>query len=152
MNIQRKITDIVIHCSDSPNGRHHTVADIDAWHRERGFIRPPHWRIAKKFNTSLTSVGYHFVIYIDGTIVTGRHPDEIGAHVAGHNTQSLGICLIGKDEFSEAQFAGLKSLCVEIIASVTTSPVIKGHCEYDTAIAQGKTCPNFSVKEWLRTL
>ena len=42
----RKIKEIIIHCSATKEGRNYTVADIDRWHRERGFF----------------CIGYHFVI------------------------------------------------------------------------------------------
>ena len=52
----RKIKEIIIHCSATKEGRNFTVADIDRWHRERGFF----------------CIGYHFVIYRDGSIHVGR--------------------------------------------------------------------------------
>ena len=33
----RKITEIIIHCSATIEGKDYTVADIDRWHRARGF-------------------------------------------------------------------------------------------------------------------
>ena len=75
----RKIKEIIIHCSATREGRNYTVADIDRWHRERGFF----------------SIGYHFVIYRDGSIHVGRSVEEVGAHCKGHNTVSIGVCYIG---------------------------------------------------------
>lgn len=151
--IQREITTIAIHCADTPNGRPQTVADIDSWHRANKWHRADFWRIKKGFNKDLTSIGYHFVIYTDGTVHTGRHVDEIGAHVAEHNCNSIGICMIGKDKFSPKQWASLKQLVSDLTVNIKTGPHnhnvrIKGHYEFDTAIAQGKTCPNFDVKQW----
>ena len=48
----RKIDEIIIHCAATPEGKHFTVADIDAWHKKRGF----------------KCIGYHFVIYLDGSV------------------------------------------------------------------------------------
>ncbi len=75
----RKIKEIIIHCSATREGRNYTVADIDRWHRERGFF----------------CIGYHFVIYRDGSIHVGRSVEEVGAHCKGHNTVSIGVCYIG---------------------------------------------------------
>ena len=75
----RKIKEIIIHCSATKEGRNFTVADIDRWHRERGFF----------------CIGYHFVIYRDGSIHVGRSVEEVGAHCKGHNTVSIGVCYIG---------------------------------------------------------
>ena len=72
----RKIKEIIIHCSATREGRDYTVADIDRWHRERGFF----------------CIGYHFVIYRDGSIHVGRSVEEVGAHCKGHNTVSIGVC------------------------------------------------------------
>lgn len=75
----RKITDIVLHCSATRQGQRVTVADIDRWHRNAGYKQ----------------IGYHYVIYADGSIHDGRPIEQIGAHVAGHNANSIGICYIG---------------------------------------------------------
>lgn len=71
----RKIKEIIIHCSATKEGRDYTVADIDRWHRNRGFF----------------CIGYHFVIYRDGSIHVGRSVEEVGAHCKGHNTVSIGV-------------------------------------------------------------
>ena len=72
----RKISKIIIHCSATPEGKDFTVKDIDRCHRQRGF----------------RSIGYHFVIYRDGTVHRGRDIEEVGAHCVGHNLSSIGIC------------------------------------------------------------
>lgn len=75
----REINYIVLHCSATPEGRKVTVKDITDWHRQRGF----------------RTIGYHYVVYADGSVYTGRPVDEIGAHVAGYNKNSIGICYVG---------------------------------------------------------
>lgn len=45
-------------------------------------------------------VGYHYLIGKDGTIYEGRPINVRGAHVAGYNTGSAGLCLLGN--FMEA--------------------------------------------------
>jgi N-acetyl-anhydromuramyl-L-alanine amidase AmpD len=75
----RKIDYLVMHCSATRGGQKVTVKDITEWHKARGF----------------RTIGYHYVVYADGTIVEGRPLEEIGAHVAGHNQNSIGICYIG---------------------------------------------------------
>ena len=52
----RKINLIVVHCTATPEGRDVTVADIDRMHRKKG------WK----------KIGYHFVIYRDGSVHAGR--------------------------------------------------------------------------------
>lgn len=151
----RKIDTIVIHCSDSPNGRSlftgdpskpgfiTPVMEIDRWHRERGFKRLPEWRT--KQNPALTSIGYHFVVYTRGAVSTGRHVDEIGAHAQGYNATSIGICMVGRDQFTIEQWNALKGLVEGLQAKYTGARVVAHH-----ALNKDKTCPNFDVAEWLK--
>ena len=99
----RKIDLIIIHCSATPEGKDFTTADIDRWHRQRGFA----------------SIGYHFVIYRDGSVHHGRPLAQVGAHCQGHNAHSIGICYIGgltadgkhpKDSRTEEQKSALVAL------------------------------------------
>lgn len=140
---RRQIKLIVIHCSASPNGRPATIDDIDAWHRERGFSRTPLSR--KSFNPDLTSVGYHYVIGTDGFVYTGRHPDDVGAHARGHNSDSIGICMVGMDKFSAAQWDSLRSLVTRLRVTCS-SPAIKGHRDLPDV---HKSCPGFDVTSWM---
>ena len=106
----RSIDLVVIHCAATPNGRAFTTADIDAWHHERGFRRTLAFRQRQEMN--LAAIGYHYVIYTNGAVANGRHLDEVGAHVAGWNERSIGICLVGTDQFAPAQWASLRdNLC-----------------------------------------
>lgn len=119
---------ITIHCSDSPQGRGDDINAIRRWHKERGF----------------KDVGYHYVILENGTIQQGRTEDTLGAHAKGHNN-TIGICLIGIDSFTDEQFKALTGLCLELKTKYKfKNDVIKGHCELD----KGKTCPNFDVKKF----
>lgn len=70
---------IIIHCSATRAGQNITAADIDCWHRARGF-----W-----------SIGYHYVIRLDGTIEPGRDVTLDGAHCMGWNQRFIGICYVG---------------------------------------------------------
>ena len=79
----RWINKIIVHCSDSPAGRNDKAADIDRWHKEKG------WK--KK-------IGYHYVVDLDGKIEKGREDWEVGAHCKGQNLHSIGVCYIGGGE------------------------------------------------------
>ena len=48
----RKINEIIVHCTATPAGRDVSAADIDLWHRRRGF----------------RCIGYHYVVRLDGSI------------------------------------------------------------------------------------
>lgn len=109
----RAIDLIVIHCAATPNGRRFTAADIDAWHYARGFRRQLAFRQRQEMN--LAAIGYHYVLYVNGAVAAGRHLDEIGAHAKGHNTRSIGVCLIGTDRFTLDQWTSLEqNICATI--------------------------------------
>lgn len=129
----RKINKIILHCSATKAGQHFTVEDITRWHKERGF----------------NTIGYHFVIYLDGTVHKGRDISEIGAHVTGQNSNSIGICYIGgldangkaKDTRTDAQKASLMKLVAELKTKFPNA-TIHGHYEF-----ANKACPCFDVKK-----
>jgi N-acetyl-anhydromuramyl-L-alanine amidase AmpD len=140
---QRRAVDlIVIHCSDTPDGRRTTVEDIDRWHAERGFARSAQWR--KRCNPDLAAVGYHFVIYVNGAIATGRDLDEVGAHVRGYNSTSVGVCMVGRSRFTRIAWAALAAN-IRALLKRYPAAAVKGHRELDMT----KTCPGFDVRGWL---
>lgn len=129
---------ITIHCSDTPNGRPTTVAEITSWHQARG------WR----------TCGYHFVIYVDGSVNDGRPITEQGAHVMLANENNVGICIVGRNRFSAAQFRGLRFILDKLCDNYKI-PVEKIFCHYEfpSAKVEGKTCPNMDagiLREWYR--
>jgi len=140
----RKIEHIVIHESDTPTGRPTTVKDIDLWHRQRGFQRKEEARL--RFNQGLTSIGYHYVIYLDGSVHSGRDEEEVPAAVVGYNSTSINICLVGKGVYTHPQWAALGDLVTDLKNRFPRA-AIKGHCEFNTAA--GKTCPDFDVQAWI---
>lgn len=123
----RTINRIIIHCAATPNGKHFTAADIDKWHKARG------WR----------GIGYHYVITLDGQLEAGRPVEEVGAHVKGMNKDSIGICLIGTDLFTPAQIATLRETIQGLITRFPMASV-NGHNEFSN-----KKCPGFDVQDWL---
>ncbi len=133
----RKITEIIIHCSCTPEGRNIGATTILGWHKERGF----------------SDIGYHYVIRLDGTIETGRPVEQIGSHTKGHNRNSIGICYIGgtekdcktpKDTRTTQQREALQQLCKQLKAEYPNA-TIHGHSEF-----ANKACPSFDVKQWIK--
>ena len=55
-------------------------------------------------NFGWDGIGYHKIILRDGTIENGRPEYWMGAHVKGKNNKSLGVCLIGRNQFTNRQF------------------------------------------------
>lgn len=133
----RNITHLVVHCSAEPHGRRTGAKDIDLWHRKRGFRK----------------IGYHYVITVDGRVETGRPEHEPGAHVEGHNRNSIGICLVGgldpttgqpSDAFAPVQFAALERLLRELLGRYPDA-IILGHRDFPGV---AKACPCFDVRSW----
>lgn len=135
----RLIEKIILHCSASPNGRPQTVQDIDAWHRTAGYHRSN-----PIINPDLKSIGYHYVIYIDGTVHTGRGVEEIGAHAADHNHDSIGICMIGTDKFTREQWLSVSEL-VHILSKAYPAAEVMGHRDLPDV---RKICPGFNAITW----
>lgn len=140
----RRIDKIIIHCSATPEGENFTVEQIRQIHLERGF----------------SDIGYHYVIYRDGTVHAG-HPESIsGAHCTGQNSHSIGVCYIGgcpprtdpkwmnkgKDTRTDAQ----KDALQKIIANLRNrypGATIHGHNEF-----ANKACPSFDVRKEYKDL
>ena len=134
----RSITKIIIHCSATPEGKDYTVQQIRQWHTT-----------PKPKGNGWQDIGYHFVIYRDGTVHKGRPIEQSGAHTYGHNAHSIGICYIGgcakdgktpKDTRTEAQRLALINLCRDLKASYPKA-TIHGHNEF-----AAKACPSFNVQ------
>ncbi len=122
--------EVIVHCSDTPNGRYHTAEDIHRWHKEP--------------NKGYDGIGYHYVIRTDGVVDNGRPEYWQGAHCRGHNTK-IGICLIGRDRFTEEQEKSLYELLASLgYERAELNETLYSHYELDS----GKTCPNFSVRDW----
>lgn len=129
----RKINLIVIHCAD-------TYARMDIGVKE---IRE--WHLAKGFN----DIGYHYVIRRDGTIEAGRPLEKPGAHAAGYNSQSIGICYAGgkgdndkpEDNRTPAQKQALHDLVNSLKQQFPQAKIV-GHRDLPGV---QKACPCFSV-------
>lgn len=143
---KRVINEIIVHCSATREGFDYTVNDITKWHKQRGF----------------TTIGYHYVIYRDGSIHTGRDINVSGAHCEGHNSHSVGVCYIGglenrlnpktgkydipKDTRTAAQKASLLKLLRQL-RSLYPSAKIRGHRDF-----ANKACPSFDATKEYRLL
>lgn len=133
---KRYINEIIVHCSATAEGRDFTTADIKRWHLARGF----------------KDIGYHYVIYRDGSVHKGRDESKVGAHCTGHNSHSIGVCYIGgcksdgrtpKDTRTEAQKRALINILKDLKRKCPNAS-IHGHRDY-----ANKACPSFdATKEY----
>lgn len=141
----RKVKYIILHCSDSLYG---DAKLLDQWHKQRGFER----------------IGYHYVVLNGyrswesyraqqrdsevGAIEKGRNEWEVGAHCAGYNQHSIGICLIGRGEYEIQQLMAARLLIVEDLLKRYPNAKLFGHSELNPL----KKCPMMNMdklrKEW----
>ena len=143
---------IVIHCSATRAGQDVRAADIDKWHKERGF----------------SEIGYHYVIDLDGSVEFGRALPKDGAHcnTAGlsgvsYNKHSIGICYVGgldengepADTRTDEQKTAMHELVLRLMEKYPIVEVI-GHRDtspdknWDGVISRNewiKQCPCFDV-------
>jgi len=150
---KRRIKYIVVHCTATKEGQDVTVDELRKLHKDKGW----------------SDIGYHYVIYRDGTIVPGRDVDIAGAHVAGFNSNSIGVVYVGglennphvpytmlkaKDTRTEEQKASLLSLLMDL-KQLYPDAFICGHRDMSpdknhNGIVEPqewvKQCPSFDAK------
>ncbi len=134
--MRRRINSLIIHCSASDWG---TAADIRRWHLKRPGFK---------------DIGYHYVIgsgkpypncyyyhYLDGSVEVGRRLSVQGAHCKGQNRHSIGICLIGKNSFTQGQ---MKSL-IDVVEHLALQYCLSREQVLPHSAFSRKTCPNFDI-------
>ena len=95
-----------------------------------------------------SGIGYHFYIRSDGTIYKGRDENKVGSHVAGNNTNTLGICLEGNFEengVSKKQLEALLNLSTYLCLKYDISDILK-HNDLLATECPGKLFPFESIK------
>ncbi len=150
---------LVLHCSATRANQPVTVADIKRWHTTP----------VKDGGRGWSDIGYHYVIERGGALRIGRQGDDtVGAHVAGFNDRTLGICLVGglnnrtgapEDNFTPAQMSALGALVRRLLAKYPNATVL-GHRDLspdrdDDGVVEPsewlKACPCFDARLWART-
>ena len=133
---QRKSTEsIVIHCSATKSSMDIGLVEIRKWH-----VEDNGWR----------DVGYHYIIRRNGEVELGRRHDDTGAHAAGYNHKTIGVCMVGgmaddnsaENNFTDKQWTSVSDLIKQIKVNYPDVHVI-GHNEISS-----KECPSFDVQKW----
>lgn len=149
--MKRKATKfLIIHCSATRPSMIASAAEINRWHKARG------WK----------KIGYHFVLRRDGKLETGRAIDEIGAHAVGPapagaegknwwNENAVSICWEGgvnedtlqpEDNRTPEQIVGLIAF-IKFIKSLYDNIEVIGHRDVPDV---KKACPCFDVKAFVK--
>ena len=106
----RKATNrIILHHAESKSC---TADDIHRWHLANGWA----------------GIGYHFFVRKDGSIYRGRPENDIGSHVKGSNSDSIGICFEGSymtETMSQIQINAGRELVVYLKKKYGISKVQK---------------------------
>jgi N-acetylmuramoyl-L-alanine amidase len=141
----RHINEIIVHCTATRpewaanESNLWQVAEVRRWHVE---------------DRNFSDIGYHYLIHRNGYVSDGRPIGRAGAHVKGHNANSIGISLFGgfggattdqfEDHFTPEQDKALRKLIAKLQEQYPTIEKVSGHSEY-----AAKACPCFDVSEWL---
>lgn len=140
----RLIDEIVVHCTATnpkwyaDRSAEDVVKEIRRWH-----VEERNW----------SDIGYHAIIHRNGEVALGRPDYRKGAHVAGHNSTTLGISLVGgrgavadgkfEDNYTPEQEEALRKLIGEYKGKYPGILKVTGHNDYAS-----KACPGFNVGEW----
>lgn len=140
----RPINEIIVHCTaTSPTwwakkSLKAQINEVRRWHVE---------------DRAFADIGYHYLIGRNGDMSEGRPVVNVGAHVKGHNTGTIGISLFGgagasaddkfEDHFTDEQSGALQALILHLQKEYGPNLKLAGHNEY-----AAKGCPGFAVRPW----
>ena len=140
----RKIKELIVHCTATPPNfmadatPSQRVDEVRRWHVE---------------DNGWSDIGYHYLIDRGGQLLNGRPISKAGAHVKGHNSDTVGISLFGgkggtkdqafEDNFTPEQGETLRKLIGRLQNEYGPDLKISGHQEY-----ANKACPCFDVRRW----
>ena len=135
MEPRNKTDYIVVHCAATKPSMDIGADTIRDWH-----VNGNGWR----------DIGYHLVIKRNGDVEKGRDINDSGAHAAGYNSKSIGLCLVGgmaednsaEDNFTAQQWTSLLATVKELEVDYPSAKVIR-HNEISE-----KECPSFDVQKW----
>jgi N-acetylmuramoyl-L-alanine amidase len=149
MAVRKATNKIIIHTSATRANMDIGAKEIRSWHKGQGW----------------TDIGYHFVIRRNGVLEKGRAENAVGAHVAGHNSDSIGICLVGglntttgkaERNYTDEQYKTLRSLVSRLVVDYPNAKIY-GHRDFSPDTNKNgvvdkyewfKECPCFSARNW----
>ena len=145
-NVNREVTEIVVHWTETPTNKNIGPEEINKIHLESG----------------LNGIGYHYVIRRDGSLQRGRPINIQGEHapVNKHNERSIGIVFVGGinvpsgtsnlenfisvQSLTRSQFNTFDHLCRAFFARFPGGQAV-GHNDIDPI----EDDPGFNVREYV---
>ncbi len=105
------------------------------------------WQAIRRYHEEIngwSAIGYHYGIELINDryeVLLGRMPNQQGAHVRYHNTDNIGVCLVG-DFDNEKPPGGQWNLALELVRYLIEqydldAGAVKGHREFNPE----KSCP-----------
>lgn len=147
-----KLTYLVIHCTDTPEGREVSSAEIRAWHTAPTSKGGRGWR----------QVGYTDMVHLDGRVerLVENNEDayvddwEITNGVKGYNSISRHIVYVGgrtrAGKLADTRTAAQKAALADYVRDFHNKhPQVKIVGHRDLA---AKACPCFDVASWLKEI
>lgn len=127
---------VVLHHAESPNipcgvsqaRERDAVLGIERYHVEHNG-----WQ----------GIGYNFLVFQSGRIYEGRGWDRVGAHTAGHNSRSVGICLVINADTTPPHDAIIEAVQNLIGTGIRLGKIeplyeLKGHRDYASTRCPGR--------------
>lgn len=150
----KRLTLLVIHCTDTPEGREVSAADIRRWHTLPVSQGGRGWK----------QVGYTDMFYLDGhreRLVDNNEdgwvdPWEVTNGAAGYNSVARHIVYVGgrssiggtpSDTRTPAQREAMAQYVTDFHRRFPDVRIV-GHNELNPA----KACPSFDVQRWLKQI
>jgi len=144
----RVIKQIVIHTSDSADDADIGAAEIKHLHTAPK-TEAIDWYGYKTHGRAWSDTGYHWIVRKDGRVEPGRPESRSGAHVAGHNSHTIGIVWVGRSAPTDNQRKSLIQLVEDKLEEYNLQKGdVVGHCELDSK----KTCPNIDMDTFRKDL
>ena len=130
--MSRRTEFMVHHSGGAPD---QTVRAIQQW----CMGAPPHGRGFK-------DIDYNFLVRgTTGEVYEGRGWDAVGSHCVGHNTNALGVCIIGHDDLTPAAKEAVRMLYQEAVRRAGHALTVLGHRD-----AARTECPGTTIYAWLQ--
>ena len=123
------------------------VIHHSAFYKENGLATVHEVQRLHRHDRGWADVGYHFMVDAGGLIYAGRSLSVRGAHTAGHNTGSAGVCLMGDFRYHAPTMAQWDAFIVlsRWLAGELQLTHLAGHSQFNA----GTACPGDKVREQL---